>query len=312
MEADLFTMPTTDPDGFCPCESGLLYRDCHQAVREASPEDVLDVGRRVYADRWGTNAGFYEKQGLYRKLADHLFSFTRATKVIDIGCGRGEGLAALVEAAGAGAHLFVGLDENPDCLAAAARRLGVGTPDTRLRRVGLDQREYDLEFVPGRLPAPGRIVLAQTDLLRQDPELDELLLVARPYDAVTQWFSGMHSAREHDRIMKDMQIGSDRVHRMATDLAALEYAANAVRDGGIFHVVTRVAGDDVRLLREDTAEEVGALASHGPITLEELVLLPYTEPPLGPRIGVGAPGSSYAAKSKFAASAIFRLDQSSA
>jgi len=302
-------MPTTAPDEPCPCESGLPYRDCHQAVREASPEDMLDVGRRDYAERWGTNAGFYEWQGLYRKLADHLSSFVRASKVIDIGCGRGEGLAALLEAAGASAHLFVGLDENPDCLAAAARRLGVGAPGTRLRRVGLGEREYDLEFVSGRLPAPGRIVLAQTDLLRSDPELDELLLAAGPYDAVTQWFSGMHSAREHDRISKDMQIGSDRVHRMATDLAALEYAANAVRDGGIFHVVTRVAGDDVRLLREDTEQEMGALASHGPVQLEELVLLPYTEPPAGPRIGVGAPGSSYAATNKFAASAIFRLDR---
>src|SRR4051794_28652998 len=86
----------------------------------------------------------------------------------------------------------------------------------------------------------------------------------------------MRSAREHDRMSKEMDIGSDRVHRMATDLAALEYAANAVRDGGIFHVVTRVAGGDVRLLRKDTEREMSALASHGPVRPEEVVLLPYT------------------------------------
>lgn len=297
------------PDEPCPCQSGLLYGECHQAVREAPPEAALDVGRQDYAERWRGNAEFYEAQGLYSRLSKHLSSFGAATKVIDVGCGRGEGVAAMLEAAGARAHLFVGLDENPECLKAAARRLGVSAPAVRLRRIDLGDRRHDIEIVAGKLPAPGRVVLAQTDLLRPDPELDQLLLAASPYDAVTQWFSGIHSAREHDRIWKDMDISSDRVHRMATDFAALEYAANVVRDGGVFHVVTRVAGDDPSGLLDAARDEMLALAAHGPVQLEDLILIPYEEPVTGPRIGLGAPGVSN--EPKFAASAIFRVDRTS-
>lgn len=302
-------METTAPDEPCPCQSGLFYRECHQAVREAPPAATLDVGRRDYADRWRGNAEFYEAQGLYRKLAEHLFSFSTATKGIDIGCGRGEGLAAMVEASGAKAHLFVGLDENPECLKAAAGRLGVNAPAERLRRIDLGDRRYDLDFISGKLPTPGCIMLAQTDLLRSDPELDRLILAASPYDAVTQWFGGIHSAREHDQIWMDMKISSDRVHRMATDLAALEYAANAVRDGGVFHVVTRLAGDDAARLLDVAKDEMTPLAAHGPVRLEVLALIPYEEPASGFRIGVGAPGSANDAEGKFAASAIFRVDR---
>lgn len=53
------------------------------------------VGRRDYANRWRTNAEAYDAQGLYRKLAEHLSSFVRAAKVIDVGCGRGQGRAVL-------------------------------------------------------------------------------------------------------------------------------------------------------------------------------------------------------------------------
>ena len=106
-----------------------------------------------------------------------------------------------------------------------------------------------------------------------------------------------------------MKISSDRVHRMATGLAALEYAANAVRDGGVFHLVTRLAGDDPARLLDVAKEEMTPLAPHGPVRLEDLALIPYEEPVSGPRIGVGEPGSSSDADDKFAAPAIFRVDR---
>ena len=106
-----------------------------------------------------------------------------------------------------------------------------------------------------------------------------------------------------------MDISSDRVHRMATDLAVLEYATNVVRDGGVFHVVTRVAGDDPSRLLVVAKEEMLALAAHGPALLEDLILIPYEEPVIGRRIGVGASGASN--ERKFAASAIFRMDRTS-
>jgi SAM-dependent methyltransferase len=298
-------MTNTDADQPCSCQSGLRYGDCHQEILEAPPSQVLDLGRRKYADRWRANAEAYERQGLYRTLAEHLSSFALPSKVIDVGCGRGEGIVALREAADTSGSLVVGLDENPDCLKAAAERLA--NPRTRLKRIGRGGRHYNLEIIPRRLPKLLPVTLAQTDLLRPDLELDGLIAAAGPYDAVTQWFTGIHPVREYDEITKQHEIDSDRTHRMATDLAALEYAANCVRNGGVLHVVTRVAGDDRTLLQENTEQEMLALARHGPVRLEEIVLLPYDEPTSDRRIGVGSPGTMVDMSQTYAASTIFRI-----
>lgn len=297
----------TQPDDPCPCTSGLRYGDCHQRINEAPPSQTLDVGRRLYAERWRGNAEVYEAQGLYHRLAQHLSSFGRLARVIDIGCGRGEGLVALQGVPDAAGMLLVGLDENPDCLKAAAERLGINAPRNRLKRVDRGGRKYDLEVIPRRLPRVAPIVLAQTDLLRQDPELDSLIATAAPYDAVTLWFTGIHPAREHDEVTKGLKISSDRMHRMATDLAALEYAARFVRPGGCFHVVTRFAGTERSELQAEAEADMQALGEHGPVELAEVVFLPYDEPVSSTRIGVGGSALLSSSAETFAVSAIFRI-----
>ena len=53
-----------------------------------------------YAERWSGNAAAYEAQGLYLRLAEHLASFGKFSRITDIGCGRGEGLVALRQITG--------------------------------------------------------------------------------------------------------------------------------------------------------------------------------------------------------------------
>jgi hypothetical protein len=141
--------------------------------------------------------------------------------------------------------------------------------------------------------------------MRPDPELDSLIASGGPYDAVTLWFTGIHSAREHDQIMVEAKMESDEMHRRATDLAALEYAANFVRPGGCFHVVSRFAGDEPALLHREAEEEMRALAEHGPVQLLSVQLFQYNEPTSGLRIIVGGPAIGNA--NTFAASAVFGI-----
>ena len=299
-------MPSApQPNDLCPCSSGLRYGDCHQEINEAPPSRMLDVGRRGYAERWNGNAAAYEAQGLYRQLAEHLSSFGNFSRIIDIGCGRGEGLGALRAITVKTGLLLIGLDENPDCLKAAKQRLGVDSARKRLKRIGRGGRKYDLEVLTGKLPQLAPILLVQTDLLRPDPELNSLIATAAPYDAVTLWFTGIHPARQYDQITKRSGIKSDRVHRMATDMAALEFAGVFVRPGGYFHVVSRLAGNQPSSLQAEAEAEMQALAEHGSVELVEVLLAPYNEPTSGVRISVGGTASGDA--DTFAASAIFRI-----
>jgi hypothetical protein len=266
---------------------------------------MLDIGRRRYAERWNGNATAYEAQGLYLQLAEHLASFGTFSRIVDIGCGRGEGLVALQNITVKTGSLLIGLDENSDCLKAAAQRLGVSSPRKRLKRIGRGGRSYDLEVVTGRLPQLAPILLVQTDLLRPDPELESVIATAAPYDAVTLWFTGIHPARQYDQITKLHRITSDRMHRMATDVAALEYAGAFVRSGGFFHVANRFAGNQPASLHTQAVSEMQALAEHGSVELVEVLLVPYNEPTSGVRISVGGTASEDA--DTFASSAIFRV-----
>ncbi|ASP54327.1 hypothetical protein CDO31_22995 (plasmid) [Sinorhizobium meliloti] len=293
------TVPS-NPNDPCPCNSGLLYGECHQPVVEASDEDLLAVGHREYARRWEGNTTFYEEQGLYQSLAEHLASFGQFERIVDVGCGRGQGIAAL-RALSNGSHFFVGIDENPACLTAAAERLDAAAPLLRLKEKHLGPRAYELEPIPGRLPLSAPLVLVHADILRQDPEFEDWIVSLAPFDAVTMWFTGAHGARQFDALMNELDIRSDRVHRMAIDLAALDLAGGVLPPSGLLQIVQRGYTNHLPTLTAETKDEMEALSTHGPFSLVDLKAFPYREPTTGPRIGVGGPGTG-----GFAFSAIFR------
>lgn len=249
------------------------------------------------------NSSAYEAQGLYARLADHLAGHGTLRRVIDVGCGRGQGLAALRKMTGEGG-LVVGIDENPDCLAATADLLGVPRPATRLVRVAAPGREFDVRPVPGRLSGNGPVVLAQADMLLPDVEFEQWIIGLAPVDAVTMWFTGVHPARQFDRLIRAVGITNDRTHRMTNDLATLDLAGAVLPPGGSLQIVGRGMANDPRWVIEQAGEEMRALATHGPFDVVDVAAFPYDEPVSGPRIAVGAKDIS--GHQRYATSVILR------
>ncbi len=289
---DLATMKMPDdPAAPCPCSSGLSYGECHKPIIEAGDAELLDVSHREYARRWEGNASVYEAQGLYGRLSAHVLKFGPARRMIDIGCGRGQGLVELWKLTGE-SGLLVGIDENPNCLEAAARLLGVASPAARLVRAPAHGRNYDVQLVAGMLPPVATVVLVQADMLRPDPEFEDWILALAPVDAVTMWFSGVHPARQYDKIMRDLDIGSDGKHRMANDMAAMDLAGGVLPIGGLLQIVGRGTTNHEPRLVDETTDTMRALAQHGPFDVVDVELHRYQEPSTGPRIAVGAAGIS--------------------
>lgn len=295
-------MPT-DPTARCPCPSGLSYGECHKLINEAADADLPDVSHREYARRWEGNASAYEAQGLYGRLAAHLAGHGRVRRVVDVGCGRGQGLVELAKVTGDGG-LLVGIDENPDCLAAAAGRLGVARPAKRLVRAPGPGRQYDMVPLAGLLLEPAPVMLVQADTLLPDPEFEGWIGTITPLDAVTMWFTGVHPARQHDRIVVELGIGDDRTHRLATDLMTMHLATAVLQPGGLLQIVGRGMADSRQYVIDEAMDTMRDLATHGPFEVIDVAAFEYEEPTAGPRIAVGAPGLS--GFQRYATSAIMR------
>jgi SAM-dependent methyltransferase len=253
---------------------------------------MLDVARRQYADAWAGNAVHYEAQGLYRRLARLLFDQGSPARIVDLGCGRGEGMASLYEAERSPCEYLIGVDENPECLAAAAIRIGPRLscpPVTRMAHRILSGRGFALEYIPGRLSGPCPPVgLLQSDLLREDTELEALLDEAGVFDAITLWFTGIHKAREHDVVVRQRNLISDGLHEVAVEFATLRLAIRHLRAEGLVQIVGRAAHVDPSAIDRAFRNKMATMIDGLPLSLIDLQLIPYHEPVTGKRLAVGS------------------------
>jgi hypothetical protein len=300
--------PRNEP---CPCGSGKLYKFCHQKTNEASAEALLGIAHVEYAKSWRGNSEYYRNQNLYTKLAAELLNLGDVVRLIDVGCGRGEGIEALVARLRSGDRLVIGLDENSECLAAAAGRLGQDQKSPSIRRMTCQNhpgRTYDLSYVPNRIPPLYDVCLIQSDILFPDTELNQALDGCGLFDAVTLWFSGTHKARQNAQFIRDREIDNDVIHRERVEDAVLDLAVQRLRPQGWLHVVNRGAHPNKVYLMDSFTEAMTELALGSVMNLRSVTAIAYEEPRKGPRIGVGSREFASEDLPTFAVSAIFQKD----
>lgn len=269
------------PDLPCPyCSSGIAYRQCHEPIIAAGAGRKIAVGQSLYARDWATNADAYGRQGLYDALARDLAAGGGVTRVLDIGCGLGHGLAALAEVLPVDGRLIVGTDENPDCLIGAAERLGLDPAHPALRRLAarrLPSDAYDVTIRSGPMPALMDTALVQSDLMIKDPQLETWLDGAGAFDAVTLWFTGFHKARSLLKVIEQLEITGDADHRAEMENRVIDLGLQRLRVGGSIQIVTRGFGHDVEGQREEIRADWAAYLADKPLRIERLTAFPYDE-----------------------------------
>lgn len=247
---------------------------------------MVAVAQRIYAEEWDRNAAEYQSQGMYEILADRLRGAGELRTLLDIGCGLGHGLVAIRSALGRDTRL-IGVDENPECLAVAATLLGVDAVPRNIRRMRdsvLDNGFHLSTYDEGALELQDGITLVQSDVVVQDPALEQLLDRLGPVDAVTLWFSGIHKARSAMELARHYEIKSDADHRTLVEDRALAIADERLRPGGLLHVVSRVAANEIEAVAQHSAGEYAAWLEGWPFALETVAAIPYHEPEDGIRV----------------------------
>lgn len=271
--------PALKPDDICTCGSYRRYADCHMPIFTAPRGKAVTVAHEIYSREWSVNAEHYEREGLYAALAAELTEAGAVRRLLDVGSGLGQGLEALSAAMPGADRLIVGIDENPFCLDAAAKRLNLPVDAVANNRVRstLGLKLYDT--VPDKTPIEirGDRLVINTDILVADAAFQAWLRQTGPFDAITLWFTGGHKARSITKVAQRIQASSDEDFRWAIEDAVMEVALRHLRPGGLIQIATRVAGEVETRRREVEAHRRSAIASY-PVEVVSVRAFPYDEP----------------------------------
>lgn len=232
-------MNNPNPDEPCWCGSGYPYQRCHMRI-DAYPANKRVLGARtLYSEMWMRNAESIETQKGYEWMTG-LLTPANPKRILDIGCGTGNGIAAL-SAQFPDAKL-ISVDENPVVISAAKERLvALGATVNVVNRLSDAQtgpRSHSLTHEQGKLKLTDGIDLIESDILT-DSELDRFLSNEMPFDAITVWLIGSHLLRYHECDSHRGEINSPMEYRLHVQGVACGLASLLLKPGGVLHIVDR-------------------------------------------------------------------------
>jgi len=275
----------------CWCGSGLKYKNCHYEVDTAPPEKHVQVAREVYDRNWQKNAAHFASQGCYEWMASVLKPFA-PKRILDIGCGEGSGLLALLSTLGSDNLTIISLEENSECTHTAEKHLrSKGYEASIIHRMHAEptaNRQHVLGVEPGKLVERSGITLIESDILLKDDDLFSFLLSIPRFDAVTVWLIGTHFARQECQSIASLQIKTSKEYRLRVQNQVYEHADRLLRSGGVLQIVDRGEVPNTELVRSDFLNAHKEQASVTSLEVKSLEYLVYNEPGASRKVAMQA------------------------
>ncbi|TQF09912.1 class I SAM-dependent methyltransferase [Myxococcus llanfairpwllgwyngyllgogerychwyrndrobwllllantysiliogogogochensis] len=210
-----------------------LARERAEAIAYAQTVQGLAFERERYAKAWSqTDAASFARGGHYAWMASFVAGHAR---VLEVGTGSGSGTIELLRAG----HVVVSIDENPECLAIAQKRISeAGYASIIERRETVRQVDggHEITYGPPRtsIPTLGALLLEGDSL--NDPLLCSWLQAQPQFDAVVCWLMGSHRARSFNAALGKWPAGEYRLH---TQNRLYALSDSILRSGGILQIVDR-------------------------------------------------------------------------
>ncbi len=200
-------------------------------------------------------------------------------RILDIGCGSGEGLLALLSAF---SPTIIALEENADCIrhscdvvAAAGYEI---EPIYRLGYLEHQDGSHDIHFDQTRIVASRQVTLVHADTLVDDPEMLRFLEASAPFDAVTVWLIGTYMMRRTCRNIANLRIADANEYRLRVQNRVYRWADRLLRPGGWLQVVDRGEPPSTKSLLDDMFNSHRDQAKPTNLEVFDVSYREYTEP----------------------------------
>lgn len=287
------TIGRNDP---CRCGSGIKYKHCHYEVDSSPPEGRVRAARRVYDSNWQKNAAHYASQGCYKWMALQLKPFA-PKRILDIGCGDGSGLLAILTELPFENFTIISIEENSECINTTQKNLySKGYASTIIHRMeaqSMQNRQHILTTETGKLEEHPGVTLIEGDILVEDDELVSFLLDLPKFDAVMVWLIGTHFLRNECVNIAPLKIQSSGEYRLSVQNIVYELADKVLRSGGVLQIVDRGEVPATDELKQDFLNAHGEQASVTSLEVKSLDYMIYTEVKDAKKIKmIATPGTS--------------------
>lgn len=214
-------------------------------------------------------------------MAEQLQSY-KPIRVLDVGCGTGEGLAALLTIS---TRSIVAIEENFDCIKAAERNLiDLGYSVKIIPRIvyvehpdGRHDFWINLNDVIEEGPSV-TLVHADPLLVDKDEPLRMFFDSTPKFDAVTIWLIGTYQCRKTCKALDGFRISNPREYRLHLQNKIYEIADCILKPGGVLHVVDRGLVPDTDKIKNMLIDAHKEQASVTSLCVSDFAYRVYTEP----------------------------------
>jgi len=237
--------------------------------------------KTLYCEYWKINATTFQKQGCYTWMAEQLKPY-EPIRVLDVGCGTGEGLATLLEDS---TRSIVAIEENFICIKAAERYLiDLGYSVKIIPRICYDENpdgRHGLVIDQDEVIEEGQfITLVHADLffVNQDKPLRKFFDSTQKFDAVTLWLIGTLRMRKTCKALDSFNFSSSYQYRHYIQKKTCEIADDILRPGGVLQVVNRGLVPDTEEIRNNVIDVLKEMASETSLCVSDFTYREYEEP----------------------------------
>jgi SAM-dependent methyltransferase len=203
------------------------------------PDKRLGYDKKKYISEWHKDSNYFLEQNYYNWMANCLFENINPVKMLDIGCGSGNGIIELLK--NENIENIISIEENEFCIDASIKN--IEGKEISLKKIirnkpafskeGMYVNEYsdidDFELE--------RVNIIQGDILH-DQKIKEYIK-RQKYDAITCWLLGTHESIQYNFDYINAGVQDTKTFRLLVQNFLYELADIILNENGFLHIVDR-------------------------------------------------------------------------